>query len=95
MTKSGMSDEVQQKFAGRMYELVDIRRGIESGDLKTVADVLSFVIESAEKIESGLRGEGVLDGFRILLKEEFDARAREVEQHLTLAALDASAATRR
>jgi hypothetical protein len=88
-----LSDEDLHEFAGRMYECVDIRRAIEGGELKTIAEVLSFVNASAEKLESLLRGESVFEGMRIITREEFDAMARDVEQHLRLADFDVSAAT--
>ncbi|MDO5948068.1 hypothetical protein [Burkholderia cepacia] len=87
-----MSEAVKDELAGRMYECVDIRRAIESGEFTTIEDVLSFVIESAGKLESVLRGEGVFDGLRILTREEFEAKARDVEQYLRLAEFDPSGA---
>ncbi|BBA45244.1 hypothetical protein BCCH1_77550 (plasmid) [Burkholderia contaminans] len=48
---------------------------------------------SARKYESDLREQGTFDGQRILTREEFEAMARDTEQHLILAAMDASSAT--
>ncbi|PRD96879.1 hypothetical protein [Burkholderia contaminans] len=93
MVKPLLSYEVTHEFAGRMYESVDIRRAIETGEIKTISDVLSFVMASARKYESDLREQGSFDGQRILTREEFEAMARDTEQHLMLAAMDASSAT--
>ncbi|MCM3581927.1 MULTISPECIES: hypothetical protein [Ralstonia] len=43
------------QLAGRMYECVDVRRAIEGGEFKTLADVLAHVSERGSALNARLR----------------------------------------
>ncbi|NDY73075.1 hypothetical protein DO021_15440 [Desulfobacter hydrogenophilus] len=43
------------EIAGRVYEAIDIQRGIEEGNLKTIDDVLKFVKQSSERLSRVLK----------------------------------------
>lgn len=47
----------KHEFAGRMYEALDIQLAIESGQLKTLDDVLQAVKDSAASISQLLKAE--------------------------------------
>lgn len=77
-----------EQMAGRMYECVDIQTAIESGDLKTIGDVLTFVAARSNAINQMLKNSGAFNNVRRLTEAEFHAAETEVDQHVFLAGLD-------
>jgi hypothetical protein len=54
--KTATPDENHKhEIAGRMYEVVDIQRAIEDGNLETINDVLKHVKQSAEGLSRVLK----------------------------------------
>lgn len=51
-----MQTEAELELAGRMYECCDIEKAIQSGQFKTLDDVLEHVTERSSSINSVLFG---------------------------------------
>jgi len=84
-----MLQEDANELFGRMYESIDIQIAIESGQLKTLEDVLSAVKARSNAIQRELELAGAQMA-RSVSMEEFEQREKDVVQHMTLAGFDAS-----
>lgn len=71
-------DDANQLY-GRMMECCDIERAIESGQFKTLSDVLEAVKASAKNLETELGECNFFKGNRSVPFEEFDLIAAQYE----------------
>lgn len=83
-----MDKEEADQLNGRMMEDCDIQMAIESGQFKTLDDVLLFTAARAESIQAELRKHGYLG--RSITREEFEEAARSVDHHMQLVQFDIS-----
>lgn len=72
------NDDANQLY-GRMMECCDIELAIESGQFKTIDDVLEAVKSSAQNIQKELMGCEFFKGNRSVPFEEFELVAAQYE----------------
>ncbi len=83
-----LSESEISELAERMYECVEIQCAIESGQFKTLEDVLEAVKARSAAIKNRLRDAGAFDG--VLTPTEFEEMARQADEQMFLAGLNAS-----
>lgn len=72
------------EMVGRMYECLDIQQAIDSGQFKSLEEVLEAVKARSAGIGATLREAGAFKGVRRLTASEFQEKVKEVDQHLVL-----------
>lgn len=82
------------ELAERMYECVEIQCAIESGQFKSLEDVLEAVKARSVAIGNRLREAGAFDEVRSLIPAEFEEKLRQVNEYMFLVGLNASELTR-
>lgn len=75
------NDDANQLY-GRMMECCDIEMAIESGQFKTIEDVLEAVKSSAQNIQQSLISCDFFKGNRSVPSEEFELVAAQYEANL-------------
>lgn len=75
-----VDDDVNQLY-GRMIACCDIERAIESGQFKTLREVLDAVKASAEHLNSELLRHGFFEGGQSVPIEEFELSVAQYESN--------------